>query len=197
MNILAQLAYKEDPESAIHKYLGKEWVVHTPKPWVTVAIHPKAGRGVLVLRGSKNNTTDRVMDKHIMEGAESDSERFRKLQLLYHKLRRSHPEITSWGTVGHSSGGTLSLLMNRRFGTKSWAFNPGMTSKGIHQRLAEDMTDPVTPQITPQTSKIYSVPTDKLSNLVLKQPFDKKIIVKPKNNLNPHDMRNFGEKEIV
>lgn len=201
---LAKASYASEGDEAIKRLLQKShagWHVLDKFsdlfPWVTVIVKPSEHRGVVVFRGSKNNTTDRELDFDIMRGSEIASARFHKVAALVGALRRASPH-THWTVVGHSSGGTLAMLLNRRFGIESHAFNPGATFNSV--KIIGKL--PRANGHSAGVSYIHIVPQDELSRPVLalvadnrgkhRNGLDRVVYYKQKPHVaTPHDVSNF------
>lgn len=202
---LSKASYASDGDEAIKRLLKQSydgWHVLDKFsdlfPWLTVIINSSGNRGVIVFRGSKNNTTDRELDKDIMHGSEIASKRFQKVASFMRALKQAAPS-TKWIVVGHSSGGTMAMLLNRRFGVESHAFNPGATHNSVDiirrlPRFGEKNGEKA------GTSHIHIVPEDDLSNPVLElvgirgmdKPTDHVLYYHQKRGASsPHDISNF------
>jgi hypothetical protein len=176
--------------------LGGGWRLFPPSrryDWISIYTNADGSKGMVILRGSKNNTSDRVMDHAILNGCEMSTNRWEIVQKMFRLARKTFPHINKWAAVGHSSGGTVAIMLNRRFGIKSFAYNPGVTPPGLKKRLERDFRRETNQHHAREKSTVYVVPTDKLSNLALKQPFDEKVVVAPRAGVkNPHSMENFA-----
>ncbi len=196
MERLAHAAYAKDPKETLSELLGGGWRLFAPSSrydWINIYTNSNVGKGMIILRGSKNNTTDREMDRAILNGHETSANRWGIVQKMFQLAKKTQPHITKWAAIGHSSGGTIAIMLNRRFGIKSFAYNPGITPPGLKKRLERDFKKEKNQNHASEKSTVYVVPTDKLSNLVLKQPFDEKIVVAPRAGVkNPHSMENFA-----
>lgn len=180
---LVKKSYHKQPQNDILNTLGRDsWklVSSHGQTWLTIAVNQKEKQGIFIIRGSKNNTTDRVLDRAIMNGKEESSARFRKLLRIAKNVQKAYPSIKKWTASGHSSGGTMANLLTRYLGIKSHAFNPGITAKGLVKKNFRDKLNPKRLENAARHANVHVVPSDPLSNLSLWQTADRKQIVKPK-----------------
>lgn len=194
---LAYASYAADGDEAIKRVADKHGGWHVLDkfsdtfPWVTVLLSDDERQGLVVLRGSKNNTTDRALDRDIMRGAEVSSDRFKRVGRLMRALKERAPHVR-WEVVGHSSGGTMAMLLNRRFGVPSHAFNPGATFNSV--RILSRLPKYKDNGNGNSNSHIHIVAEDKLSNPVLalaRRSGDKVRFHKARGDRPPHSIKNF------
>lgn len=180
---LAHYAYKDQPSRFLGGQIDKE---HTSKyPWSTVANQAK--QVVWVLRGSKNNTTDRDFDSAIQEGKVAMSARYRRSRKELSSILKKYPGKPVH-IVGHSGGGTLAMFHARENPgrVRSHAFAPGFTGKGIKEWNQRYPGKPLVNNVD-----IHVNPRDKLSSPALRVAHGKKIRYGTKKGMNPHDPKNF------
>ncbi len=184
----ARLAYANDPEKELkeRKYTI-DATISEDFTWSTIALPADPSRPVLwLLRGSKNNTTDRDFDRAINVGKVLDSHRWKEAEKQFQQLVRKYPHRLIQA-VGHSGGGTVAMYAARIYPSKvhAEAFAPGFTMIGLKEwnRLPKPRTIP--------RIMTHLNPHDHLSIPAAFCVYTHPSFFKTKKGEHPHSPKNF------
>ena len=96
------------------------------------------GRIGLVARGTNpTNMKDLRADLNILTGNYKNDKRFKRFNKFYEKIKKINPK-KEFVTVGHSLGSTVALNTAKKYGLKSWGFNPGISPVGEFGDILEN-----------------------------------------------------------
>jgi hypothetical protein len=159
----------------------------------TTFVDPSSGKAIIAFRGTQlTNLRDLAADAFIAAGAPSISPRFRtSYKLAKRVIDKYGPDNTV--VTGHSLGGAQALVLNRKLGIESHAFNPGAGLTQQQRGIMESAMCRLSPGSkmckNARNSTIYSTSVDPLSAFALYGP-DSQVHVQPKQP-NVHAIKNF------
>lgn len=150
----------------------------------TVYHNPEKNSVTFAHRGTDpNKIRDHLANGLLALGLTKYSNRYKRSENAVLEAQKKFGDTVDYNQVGHSAGGTTSILLGTKYKHRGHAFNPGFTPFNKHDYIHDGIV--IHHVIGDAISSVLTAPRDALKNVKLYLPRRK----------NPHSLNNFIKKK--